>query len=76
MILTPSEYSETFLIAGRKVSTKTIIRRCNKGQLPSLHLARNIKGVNGGKGLWVIEIPGSADAQTFIHQKGELQPIK
>jgi len=51
MILTPDEYSKSFKIAGKKVSAKTVIRRCMKNMLPGGHKARKLPG-----GVWAIEI--------------------
>jgi hypothetical protein len=57
MVITPFEYSEKFLIKGKKVSPKTIIRRCDEGLLPSNHHARQLPSESGDKGQWIIEIP-------------------
>jgi hypothetical protein len=54
MIYTPLEYSEKFLINGKKVSPKTVIRRCDDKMLPSNHHARKLPGEQGQ---WIIEIP-------------------
>ncbi len=51
MVLTPFEYSVKFPSQGRLLSAKTIIRRCEKGMLPSGHVASKLSGG------WVIEIP-------------------
>jgi len=51
MILTPAEYSKAFKMAGKKVSARTIIRRCIKNMLPSDHKARKLPG-----GVWAIEV--------------------
>ena len=37
MIYTPEQYSKLFTINKKKVSAKTVIRRCEKGQLPTNH---------------------------------------
>jgi hypothetical protein len=52
MVLTPLEYSEKFLFKGKKVSPKTIIRRCENKILPCNHIARKLPG-----GDWIIEVP-------------------
>jgi len=52
MILTPSEYAKKFLIHKKQVSSRTVLRMCQKGLLPSEHKTRKIPG-----GLWVIEVP-------------------
>jgi len=52
MILTPAEYAEAFKFQGKKVSTKTVIRRCMKGMLPKGHEARKIPGTRN----WVISV--------------------
>lgn len=50
MILTPSEYSQQFKLNGKRVSYKTVIRRCEKGLLPFGHKAIQ-KGCH-----WLIEV--------------------
>jgi len=52
MTITPQEYSEKFLFKGKKVSVKTVIRRCDDKMLPSNHHARKLPG-----GDWIIEVP-------------------
>jgi hypothetical protein len=42
MIYTPQEYSQTFTLGKKKVSVKTVIRRCKEGLLPCKHKARKI----------------------------------
>lgn len=56
MILTVLEYAKKFPSKGKVLSSKTIIRRCIDGFLPSGHHARNLPCESGGKGQWVIEI--------------------
>ena len=51
MIYTPTEYSQSFKIAGKKVSEKTVIRRCMKNMLPRGHKARRLHGR-----IWAIEV--------------------
>lgn len=53
MILTASEYSEQYRFRNKRVSSKTVIRRCRAGMLPVGHRARQLPGK---KGTWVIEI--------------------
>jgi hypothetical protein len=53
MIYTPAEYAKKFPIKGKVMSAMTIKRRCEKGMLPSNHLARKLPGETGS---WVIEI--------------------
>jgi len=50
MTYTPKEYIEAF---DKKVSVKTIIRKCKAGLLPSNHFARKLPGRSGS---WIIEI--------------------
>jgi hypothetical protein len=49
-VYTPSEYSKLFSLAGKKVSARTIKRRCEKGMLPRGHKAERKKG------FWLIEV--------------------
>jgi hypothetical protein len=64
MIMTPQEYSEKFLFKGKKVSAKTVTRRCDEGLLPSNHHAQRLPG-----GDWVIEI----DEETEVKKP---EPLK
>lgn len=50
--LTVEEYSIRFPIAGKKVSPRTIQRRCENGQLPSAHIAVKVP-----KDQWIIMVP-------------------
>jgi len=50
MIYTPQDYCSQFTFRGKKVSPRTIRRRCRDGMLPSGHIA--IKKTFG----WVIEV--------------------
>ena len=53
MIYTIIEYSEIFLFKGKRVSPMTIKRRCEKGMLPSGHVAKKLPGKTGD---WLIEV--------------------
>lgn len=53
MILTPQEYADRFAIHGKRVSARTIKRRCESNTMPSNHQARKMQGK---KGIWVIEV--------------------
>lgn len=50
--LTAEEYSDRFPVAGKKVSPRTIKRRCENGQLPSTHHA-----VKFLQDQWIIMVP-------------------
>ena len=51
MIYTPLEYSKKFPCKGKKVSAKTITRKCEDGLLPSGHKAYRLTAG------WIIEVP-------------------
>jgi hypothetical protein len=50
MICTPEEYSRQFPFNNKKVSARTIKRRCKKGMLPKNHKATKLSSG------WIIEI--------------------
>ena len=54
MIYSILEYAEKFRFKGKKVSAMTIKRRCEKGQLPSGHIAKKLAGKTGD---WIITVP-------------------
>jgi hypothetical protein len=58
MVLTVLEYAKQFPSKGKILSSKTIIRRCIDGFLPSNHHARQLPCESGEskKGVWIIEI--------------------
>lgn len=51
MIYTPAEYAEAFALNKKKVSERSVRRRCEKGSLPSNH-----KPVKSSGGHWVIVV--------------------
>jgi hypothetical protein len=51
MILTPTQYSQKFLLNKKKVSAMTVKRRCAKNMLPINHKAQKTPG-----GHWLIVI--------------------
>ena len=57
MIITAEEYAKKFLSKGKVLSSKTIVRRCADGLLPSNHHARQLPNESGSKGQWIIEVP-------------------
>ena len=69
MIYSPLEYSEKFLLHGKKVSTMTVKRRCKKGLLPSGHIARKLPGKTG---VWIIEIPDEAAQEDIKKDKSSM----
>jgi len=69
MIITPQEYSEKFLFKGKKVSVKTVIRRCDEGMLPSHHHARKLPG-----GDWVIEIADETPSEIIATKLNPPKP--
>jgi subtilisin-like proprotein convertase family protein len=50
MILTPLEYSKQFPFNNKKVSAKTVKRRCKKNLLPKNHIPKKLTGG------WIIEV--------------------
>ena len=54
MVITTLEYAKKFPSKGKILSSKTIVRRCINGLLPSNHHARQLPG---DQGQWIIEIP-------------------
>jgi hypothetical protein len=69
MIYTPLEYSEKFLCKGKKVSPKTIMRRCENGFLPSTHHARKLPA-----GDWIIEVADEAPPEIIITKVSPAKP--
>jgi len=53
MIYTPNEYSKIFKFGNKKVSARTIKRRCAKNMLPKGHVPRKLPGK---RGMWIIEV--------------------
>lgn len=53
MLYSTEEYAKTFLICGKRVSARSIQRRCKNGQLPSNHIATKMKGKTGQ---WIIQV--------------------
>ncbi|TSA57825.1 hypothetical protein D4R42_00865 [bacterium] len=53
MICTAIEYSRIFKFRGKKVSARTVKRRCENGMLPGNHKARKLPG---RRGMWLIEV--------------------
>ncbi len=53
MIYSITEYAEKFLFQGKRVSAMTIKRRCEKGQLPTGHIAKKLAGKTGD---WLITV--------------------
>ena len=54
MIYTSEEYCKHFTIGGKKVSPRTVKRCCEKGLLPSGHIATKLSSG------WVIEVANEA----------------
>ena len=52
-IYTAKEYAEEFEFCGKKVSPRTVIRRCKSGKLPSNHFAKKL---SGKRAPWIIEV--------------------
>ena len=71
MIYSPLEYSEKFLFQGKKVSSMTVKRRCEKGMLPSGHHARKLPGETGG---WVIEVADETPPEIVITKVNPPKP--
>jgi hypothetical protein len=74
MVITVFEYVKRFPYKGKEVSPKTIIRKCEKGLLPSDHHARQLPCESGGKGQWVIEIPDNAPPKIVITKTNPAKP--
>jgi len=53
MLFSLKEYAKKYKFKGKQVSTRTIIRRCEKRMLPIGHRARKLPGKTGS---WVIEV--------------------
>jgi hypothetical protein len=69
MIITPQEYSEKFLFKGKRVSAKTVTRRCEDNLLPSDHHARKLPG-----GDWVIEIAEETPLAIVVTKTNPAKP--
>lgn len=64
MVITVEEYAKRFPSKGKILSSKTIVRRCIDGFLPSAHRPRKLPG-----GDWIIEIPDEV-------QEKKTEPVK
>lgn len=66
MIYTIVEYAEKFRFKGKKVSPMTIKRRCEKGQLPSGHIAKKLPGQTGA---WLITVEDEIENSVNVKEE-------
>ena len=70
MVITVEEYAKKFPSKGKFLSSKTIVRRCINGFLPSHHKARKLPG-----GDWVIEIADETPPEIIVTKTSPVQPF-